>query len=400
MTKPRVLLIHHSGLFGGGGLSLIDLWQTLERDYEVTAYVPEHPADLREVLSNRGYVAKTFDGRLGKIPYYSGGDSLLHPRFYYYIMLAFLQRGRWRKIIESERPDVVVVNSGVLSWMSRVTAGVPAICFVRETMQGNPGSVLNRYIRRLRDGFDGVCYLSEYDRSREQLRSAGQLVVPDAVDPRFFSATVDRHTACGQLGISDQPVNILYLGGSSFLKGYDQVLRAAEYLDGANVQILLAGYLGPLRHQSTSFLGSSRTAAHRGLVELADELENKGLTRRIGVVHDVRLAYSACDAVIFPMREPHQARPHFEAGFQGKPIVISDFPNIRACVHDGVNGLLFRPGDECDLARAILRLANNPVERCRMGNENRRHAEAFHSQEAAFQDLEQFVSQLVNGRRR
>ena len=391
MTKRRVLLIHHSGLFGGAGLSLLDLWQHLEREYEVTALIPESPPDLRDILLARGYEAKTFPGRLGKLPYYSGGESLLRPRFWYYFMLTIMQRGRWKRIIEREGPEIVVVNSGVLCWMVKVMTGVVSICYVRETMRGRPTSLINRYLRRLRDKFDAVCYLSEYDLAQDKLGSATQLLVPDAVDPVHFSMTFDRREACEQLGVSTRPFNVLYLGGASVLKGYDQMLRVAKYLRGVDIQVIMAGYLGPSRRRWGLVRGPGRRRADRELAELANELEAEGVTRSTGIVPDVRVAYAACDVVVFPMREPHQARPAFEAGFQGKPIIISGFQNVRGCVEHGVNGLLFRPGDERDLARAILMIASNPVELERMGAENRRHALARHSRDSAFEELNRFL---------
>ena len=69
--------------------------------------------------------------------------------------------------------------------------------------------------------------------------------------------------------------------------------------------------------------------------------------------------FAACDILIFPMKEPHQARPAFEIGVQQKPVIITDFPNIHELVKDGVNGLTFDPDNAEALAQAILILKSD-----------------------------------------
>lgn len=391
MTKRRVLLIHHSGLLGGAGLSLLDLWRNLEREHEVRALVPESPPDLRDFLIEQGYRPKTFRGRLGKIPYYSGGESLFLPRFWYYCLLTLVQRRKWRRLVVEEKPDVVVVNSGVLCWMIGVLNGVVSICYVRETIIGKASNPVNRYMRRLRDRFDAVCYLSEYDRARDLLGSADQLLVRDAADPEYFSVAINRAQACARLGSTSRTFNVLYMGGTSLLKGYDQVLKSVSFLGGLSLQVIVAGYSGPSKRRWRLLQGPHQRRSDRELALLSRELESKGLICSTGIVADPRVAYAACDVVVFPMREPHQARPAFEAGFQGRAIIIADFPNVRECVTNGLNGLVFRPGDPKDLARAIRELLGDPARRQRMANENLDHALQFHSYAVAFKELDAFI---------
>lgn len=60
----------------------------------------------------------------------------------------------------------------------------------------------------------------------------------------------------------------------------------------------------------------------------------------------------ACDAVVFPCHNPHQARPIYEAGIAKKPIIISDFPNYSEFVDD-TNAWLFPADDSQKLADCI-----------------------------------------------
>ena len=47
----------------------------------------------------------------------------------------------------------------------------------------------------------------------------------------------------------------------------------------------------------------------------------------------------------------------------GLPAVVPDYVCNREVIDDGRTGLLFRPGDECDLAEKISELASDPVQR-------------------------------------
>jgi glycosyltransferase involved in cell wall biosynthesis len=58
----------------------------------------------------------------------------------------------------------------------------------------------------------------------------------------------------------------------------------------------------------------------------------------------------------------------------GLPIIASRIGGLPELVEDGVNGFLFEPKSEVELADAILTLVSDPELRSRMGNEGRRRA--------------------------
>ena len=55
-----------------------------------------------------------------------------------------------------------------------------------------------------------------------------------------------------------------------------------------------------------------------------------------------------------------------EAMACGVPVVASDIPGYRAVVENGLQGVLFPPGDHVALARVLLRLIADGSERERM----------------------------------
>jgi glycosyltransferase involved in cell wall biosynthesis len=89
------------------------------------------------------------------------------------------------------------------------------------------------------------------------------------------------------------------------------------------------------------------------------------------VPHDrIREALSALDVLIVPSIWPETSPIVIrEALGAGIPVVASRIGGIPETVQDGVNGLLFQPGDAADLRRALSRLLDEPalIERLRSG---------------------------------
>jgi glycosyltransferase involved in cell wall biosynthesis len=75
-----------------------------------------------------------------------------------------------------------------------------------------------------------------------------------------------------------------------------------------------------------------------------------------------------------------------EAAASGRPIVTTDAPGCRAVVDDGEQGYLVPPRNAQAAAAALVKLANDPAARQRMGANARRRFEA------------QFSSDIVNAR--
>lgn len=70
-----------------------------------------------------------------------------------------------------------------------------------------------------------------------------------------------------------------------------------------------------------------------------------------------------------------------EAAALGRAIVSSNIAGCKMVVHDGLNGLTVPPKQPIQLAQALRRLIENPVERARMGSEGRKIAEANYSED-------------------
>lgn len=121
----------------------------------------------------------------------------------------------------------------------------------------------------------------------------------------------------------------------------------------------------------------------------AEELSRTAAT--LGVAGRVRLVpfrdpvagvFRALDIVVHASTEPEPfGRVIIEAMASGKPVVVAGAGGAREIVTDGVDGLVYAPGDPGALAGAIDRLARDAGLRARLGRNARRTVELRFSRE-------------------
>jgi glycosyltransferase involved in cell wall biosynthesis len=270
-----------------------------------------------------------------------------------------------RDVLGRFRPDVVSIWSLVYLSFSIVTrverAGVPVVVSM---------------------GDDWITYapgLDEWTRlfdRRPWLRALGRLTGLETRLPTFAGATVTAASemirdsvaktarwtfpdvAIVRMGIEtrDFPLadphperwawRLLYVGRVVPNKGIATAIKALPLLP-AEARLDVDGYGAP---------------------EVVDELV--GLARRLGVSDRVTFRrsprsalasiYSEADVVLFPSEwaEPFGLVP-LEAMARGTPVVATGTGGSGEFLHDGVNCLLFPPGDPGGLAEAVSRLAGD-----------------------------------------
>ncbi len=395
-------MIHHSGLIGGAGISLYYLWERLQSKYDVSCYIPDDPPELFDFLEGKGLKLNVFSFRLGKITYYSGGNTLLNFKFWYHALHSLTQVQYWKRVLEKEDPDLVIVNSKVLCWMGLLFSKYDSLCFVRETIPGNPQSFMNRVMRWMLELFSSVAFLSQYDLEQTDLKKAQPLVSPDFLYVNDYKDRLGKEKACGKLGVRSDMFNVLFVGGINELKGIDLAIQAIGILREKNITLLVAGNYFPDKPGS-GLKDSIRRFKTRRSINYAESIKSEIATLGIqdkvdfiGVQEDISTAYSASDILIFPMKKPHQARPAFEIGVQKKPVVITDFPNISEYVVNEVNGLTFKPNDPSDLASAIERIRTSPVLYERMGRANYEFTLKYHLVDYAMDQLVENIDQILD----
>lgn len=389
--KKKILLIHHSGLIGGGSISFYNILKALEKKYEIACYIPSYPSDFSEFLKAKNIKHNTFDFKLGKITYYNGGNSIVNPKLWLHALNAITQVKYWKKVVKVEKPDLIYLNSKVLCWMSLIFKNNKTVCFVRETIKGDKNNPINKTIKFLLDKFNLVAFLSNYDRNQIKLEKAHTLVSEEYLIPEEYSLKLKKDEACKELKLKTDSFNILFMGGVNELKGIDVALRAINRIKSEDLHLIVAGqgleqgskddkFLKKIKnYKSYNFSNKIKTFIRDNTLE-----DNVSF---IGVQNDMSICISACDICIFPMKKAHQARPIFEVGIQKKTIIVTDFPNIKEHLKDEVNGLTFKLNDYQSLSTEILRLKNNELLMKELGNNNYDLTMKYHTKDYALKKL-------------
>lgn len=160
-------------------------------------------------------------------------------------------------------------------------------------------------------------------------------------------------------------------------KGLDVLARAAEM---SGKKFLLAGS------------GSKRDVKRVGRL-----FRGLGNVEHVGFARGPRKGelLAGAGVLVLPSRYEGQGIVVLEAAAVGKPVIVSDIPELSYAVEAGF-GLSFKKGDAGDLARKIESLFGDPSLREAMGLRARQYAERFTWDRVA-EDYERFLEDIASG---
>lgn len=208
-------------------------------------------------------------------------------------------------------------------------------------------------------------------------RFAGRRLAAAGFAPERISVLPNPAPAVG--GPSGDPAKgeyVAFAGRMSEEKGVGTLLAAIAR--SPEIELRLAGE-GPLRDR----LGVAAPANAR----FAGFLANGDLSefyRRARFLVVPSLWFEMCPMVIL------------EAMAHGVPVIASRIGGLPELVHDGVTGMLFSPGDEADLARAITALWRDPELCRRLGRAAGEAAAREHGRDAYLDQLMAIYERAMN----
>jgi glycosyltransferase involved in cell wall biosynthesis len=174
-------------------------------------------------------------------------------------------------------------------------------------------------------------------------------VVNYGIDLEIFrSSEKKRRETRTALNLLQEDRAILFLSLISKQKGADLAIRALKLLsrDARNIKLIVAG-------DGDYLPGAKQLAKDLGV---ADKVIFTGFVRN----EDTSLFYNASDVFIFPtLRLESFGIVIAEAMACQKPVIASHIGSIPTVIEDGINGILFKPGDYEELAIQIKRLLSD-----------------------------------------
>lgn len=397
----KIMIIHHSGSIGGAGVSVYNTIMALKDIYEIVIYCPAYPNDFSKYLIENNINVKTYDFPIGSIHYYSGGSPTLSPGFIKGILNIFRFKNMWNKILEVEKPDLVIANSKILAWLSITLRknNIKGICYVRETRKQSLFNIWNNIQRALLDRFNGVIFISKYDEGKETLKKAVTKTVPNFIDIDDYKASMSRKEACKHFGVDEDSFNILFVGGMLRIKGFDVAVKSMKHIKDLNVKLIVAG--DPEFHYKSG--SNIYSKFYNFLKRKYESTINKEIVKnnlqntivKVGIQKNMSDVYAMADVLIFPANTPHQARPVFEAGAMKLPVIMPDFENTLEYVSHGNNGLIFKRKNSKSLADNIKILINDREYKRSLGEKNYEHTISKHTRETSEKLLKEVIDNIL-----
>lgn len=394
--RQRVCVLHHTGDFGGGTKSFIDIVNMLKNKFEIIACIPRGADKLGEKLLESGVSLKYINIKFPVFPSYSGGNAIFS-RTMLNEILNWKNIGKFCEEINSLKPDVVIFNSIVtIVSATRLNKSIRKICFIRETIVSSIakkvfGNMLNKY-------FIAVCFLAKAEEKKFKLDNVKTIIIPDCV-PENDIKVEESLTVRNRLNIRNDDFCVFYMGGDNLIKGPYVILEAMKQL-GKGYTALIAGDFSEgrlgikdiLKHMTSVEYTYRKLKLRKAYKSIIND-ENIIL---IGYKHDISDYMNAADVVVFPSVCVHQPRPCIEAGYYKKPVIISDYEETKEYFIDGHNALTFKPGDSKELANKIRLLSCDKKLRERMGINNYNESMEKHNFEAINRKLEEFLSESIS----
>lgn len=345
----KIVIFHHVGNMGGGTISLVDICKMLHQTYRLTVFLPRKGSEtLTELLKQYAQV-KHYDQRMPLISRYSGSERLLSRRFFSSFFISNKDIMNLCRLIEDEKPDIVLANSLIQCRMGYYLRELHAkkVIYIRETFAED--WISQKMIRMVNNYFDGVLCISPYEQEYAKFD------IPVAVVADVFSSPQHEY----ERQPSGDKFRILFMGGSAPIKGLSVLAEAMDQIQSKRVRFDICGNVALTKPTLKNWMLHAplvwKDTKTRKLLQKHD-----AIIQYHGFVQDVGELIRGCDAVVFPSTVPHQARPAIEAGCYYKPVIMSDFKQTTCFYQHQVNSLLFKPNDPEALAQVIDQLAETP----------------------------------------
>lgn len=184
-------------------------------------------------------------------------------------------------------------------------------------------------------------------------------IIPNGIDPSEFAAVPERRP------VQDTVTGIFVGRIDPTQKGLDTLVRA--------VSLVPSSVRFHLRLVGEDWGGAKALRQLSSHLGIGDRIEFVGPVSRAELLRE----FARADLLVLPSRFEPFGIVLLEAMAAGLPIVASRVGGIPEVAPDGEVGLLVEPGDPADLAAALLRLAEGPALRSRLGAAGRQRARSY-----------------------
>lgn len=274
---------------------------------------------------------------------------------------AFSRAKKLRKLLEVERPDVVVAHSRVPAWLFVIANRKLKLKWITFAHGANSVSAYSKVMTYGDVTVTPSKYIADYLIEHYKIDTSLLRVIPRAIDREKFDIDkLDRDfmdSKRREWKLDGFRV-VMGLGRITQLKGYDVLIRAVAYLQATHVaakskspdwKLVIVGEAETLRKEY-----------EEELRKLVVDLGVSDLVVFAGAQSKVAECLSLADIVVSAnYRKPEAfGRSMAEALAMDKPVVATGFGGALDIVEDGVNGALVAPDPKAKIEELAVKFAN------------------------------------------
>ena len=360
----KIIIFHHYSTCIGAGLCLFQIAIALKNKYEVVVCLPNYKGDLNSKLLDNGIRTIQLKNIPKSYSHYNGSyKPFLSRQNISDIYLIQTSKNKIIEILKNESPDFVLVNSMTLFWIGKIAnkMNIKSICYVRETYCNTLLNVRTNYIKNcLNKYFDKIIFISKYDMNATGKNYDKYVLITDKVDFTLYNK-LDKKKVRDELQLPNDKSIILYVGGDNPIKGPMVILKAMKFIKSDAKLVYL-------QHSSSISKGIKACICRILGKDMSFKVEkyiyDNKLTDKIilrNATDEVQKYFIASDLVVFPNTIAHQARPIYEAGYVKKPIVATDFENVKEFLNPRT-GFVFKKNNFIELSMLIDNILNGKVD--------------------------------------
>ncbi|MDB4609499.1 glycosyltransferase [Verrucomicrobia bacterium] len=342
--KKKILIIQHSSNFGGATVSLNETLSCLCKE-NITILGPDN---IQKVIKTNDKDIKilSLKKKLGSFPLYSGGGKLYSLMYYFNLLKIPLSGFEIRKVITKLQPDILIVNSIILSHVAIfVPLCIPCkkIIWIRETRVSS-FRIFELLIQKLLiSRFDNAIFISSYDLKAYKLNNKNQTVIPNVY-------TKHELTKPGN-SCNEKLINIFYCGGFAKIKGFFLLCKIVKQLNITNVNIICSGF--DLREINKPTLKSMILRRKYKFLKKFPCVEILPYNQNINEL------YNRSNASIILFETPHQARVIIESGLHHLPVLAPKFKCFTEIYDENKEIIYFKPNSVKDFLKKLEYMISN-----------------------------------------
>lgn len=349
----KILFIHHAAGWGGAPNSMIKLINDLDRfRYNVEVLLLKNSI-VADKLTENGIKYKVAESIFYKKYYRYFAHSEAYYLKWYNIYRLIKLSVLWllsryyfsKRELKKHFFDIVHLNSSVLTdWLLPAKKKGKVIIHIREPFRKGRLDILYHVFRsQMRKYADQIVAISKDNAKR--------IGIPAKIKVIYNHSEIPKN---GPSECSYSSKKVLYLGGSSYIKGFFTMVDALDYLD-KDVKVYFGGIYskgGNSRNLLKQILKRIFSYGKKRK-EAIDKMISHPNAIKIGMTDNVQKYLDEVCCLISPFSIPHFSRPIIEAFLHKKPAIGSDVEGMDEIVKHEENGLIVPKDNPKKLAEAI-----------------------------------------------